>query len=240
MAAIILDDVTLGHGGKRAVRRLSGVFEAGLATAVIGPNGSGKSTLLRAIAQDRFIEAGQIRLEGLRRRDIVYLDQDPGLDRAFPITTEDMIALGFTRRLGLFAGLGAPEREALAEALSMTGLMGLEHRPIASLSGGQFQRALFARLAIQDASAVLLDEPFSALDVRTTEDLAGSIRRWSDQGRIVVMVSHDFDLVRRFCPQTLILSRDVVAWGATEAVLTEENLAIAETISRRWLDAEAT
>jgi zinc/manganese transport system ATP-binding protein len=239
MAALVLDRLTLGYGRQLATRALSGAFEAGQAAAVVGPNGSGKSTLLKALAGQRRPLSGHVRYDGVGARDVAYLPQDPGVDRAFPITADDFIALGFTRRLGLFGGVGPAERERLAAAIAAVGLTGLERRPIASLSGGQFQRALFARLAVQDAPAILLDEPFSALDIHTTEDLVALTGRWSREGRIVVVVLHDLDLARRLCPRTLLLARDAVAWGPTEAVLTRENLDRARAMSRDWPNEDA-
>jgi zinc/manganese transport system ATP-binding protein len=162
------------------------------------------------------------------------MPQEPGIDRAFPIDLEDFAALGFSAELGLFKGLTPPHRARLAAALAEAGLTGLERRPIGSLSGGQFQRALFARTAVQRAQLVLLDEPFAALDAQTGRDLEAVTRRWSEAGRIVVIVLHDFDLARRLCPRTLILARELVAWGPTETVLTAETLDRAEAMARDW------
>ncbi|HEX2215796.1 MAG TPA: ATP-binding cassette domain-containing protein, partial [Xanthobacteraceae bacterium] len=104
------------------------------------------------------------------------------------------------------------------------GLSGFESRPIASLSGGQMQRTLFARLLLQDARVILLDEPFTAIDARTAVDLFALVQRWHGERRTVVAVLHDLDLVRSGFPQTLLLAREPVAWGATADVLTAENL----------------
>ena len=239
MAAVFLEKATLGYRRQLAVRGIDGAFEAGQATAIVGPNGSGKSTLLKALAGELRPLSGRIRRDGVGAGDIAYLPQEPGIDRAFPILLEDLIALGLARGLGLFGGLGGAEQGRLAQAIAAAGLTGLERRPIASLSGGQFQRGLFARVAAQNAPMILLDEPFSALDAHTTEDLVAVTQRWSDERRIVVAVLHDFDLVRRLCPRTLILARDVVAWGPTEAVLTPENLARARTMSLDWPQEDA-
>ena len=230
----MLDRAVLAYGGRLAAGPLSGRFEAGLATAVVGPNGSGKSTLLKALAGALRPSAGEIRLDGLAAKDVAYLPQEPGVDRAFPIDLEDFVALGFSSELGLFGGLGAPQRARLMAALAEAGLTGLERRPIGSLSGGQFQRALFARTAVQRASLVLLDEPFAALDAQTCQDLEQVTRRWSEAGRIVAIVLHDFDLARRLCPRTLVLARDLVAWGPTETVLTPDNLDRAQAMARHW------
>ena len=104
------------------------------------------------------------------------------------------------------------------------GLTGFERRPISTLSGGQMQRALFARLLLQDAPVILLDEPFTAIDAKTTADLLDLVRRWHDEARTVVAVLHDLDMVKRIFPQTLLIAREPVAWGETAEVLSAENL----------------
>jgi zinc/manganese transport system ATP-binding protein len=111
----------------------------------------------------------------------------------------------------------------VAAALERVGMAGLAAQPVAALSAGQFQRVLFARLIMQDAAVLLLDEPFAAVDARTEADLAAEIRAWHGEGRTVLVVLHDLDLVRALCPQTLLLAGTMVAWGPTDAVLTAEN-----------------
>jgi zinc/manganese transport system ATP-binding protein len=132
--------------------------------------------------------------------------------------------MGLWSRTGLLGGIGRPGRAKVDEALAAVGLTGFERRPIATLSGGQMQRALFARLLLQDASVILLDEPFTAIDAKTTADLLDIVRRWHREGRTVVTVLHDIDMVKRAFPQTLLIAREPVAWGATAEVLSAENL----------------
>jgi zinc/manganese transport system ATP-binding protein len=119
---------------------------------------------------------------------------------------------------------------AISSAIDAVGLDGFEARPIASLSGGQLQRMLFARLLMQNASVILLDEPFTALDSRTVSDLLALVARWHGEKRTVLVVSHDLDLVRAHFPQTLLLAREQIAKGKTGAVLTEENLSKARAM----------
>lgn len=219
-ARIRLTGLEVGHGGVTAVRAVEGVFGPGAATAIVGPNGSGKSSLLKAMAGLIPPRAGAVALEGAHPGEIAYLAQDSGIDRGFPIRLSDFVGLGFEPRLGLFRGIGRAERAVLAEALARVGLAGLEARPIAALSGGQFQRALFARVMVQAARIILLDEPFTALDQPTTEDLTAVVAGWAAEGRTVVMVQHDLALVRALCGQTLVLAGEPVAWGPTAEVLT--------------------
>jgi len=183
-------------------------------TAIGRPNGSGKSTLLKAIAGMIAPMAGKVEIEGAARRDVAYLAQDGGVDRDFPISVEDLVALGFQRKLGLFGGLGADDRERLASSIAAMGLGGLERSPIGALSGGQLQRALFARVMAQDAPVILLDEPFAALDQSTAEALAAVVEAWAREGRTVLVALHDLDFARRLCGQALVFARRVIAWGA--------------------------
>jgi zinc/manganese transport system ATP-binding protein len=212
-------------------RRLHGRFASGVATAVVGPNGAGKSTLMKALAGLIAPMTGHIRLGEVSRREIAYLPQDPGIDRDFPISLDDLVALGLQARLGLFRGVAKPERRALDLAIAAVGLTGLEARPIAALSGGQFQRALFARVLAQDSPLILLDEPFAAQDARTVDHLADLVRRWSAEGRTLILVLHDLELARALCTEILVLASEIVAWGPTADALTPETLRRAHALA---------
>ena len=113
---------------------------------------------------------------------------------------------------------------AVADALAALGILDLANRPIGALSGGQFQRVLFARLLLQDCRIILLDEPFRAVDAKTVADLILLVRRWHDEGRTVIAALHDIEQVRAHFDKTLLLAREVVAWGDTRTVLTPDNL----------------
>ncbi len=236
MSAVRLHDLTLGYERRPAVHHLDGAFSTSRLTAVVGPTGSGKSTLLKGVAGALPPLAGRIELNGFKHRDIAYLPQDNGVDKQFPITLEDLVALGFWRRRGLFGGLTRSDRARLREAMAAVGLEGFESRAIGSVSGGQLQRALFARVLLQDAGLILLDEPFTALDARTTSDLIDLIQRWPREGRTVIMVLHDLDVVRQLCGDTLLLAREKVAWGPTGEALAPENLLVARRLSEAWSD----
>ena len=122
-------------------------------------------------------------------------------------------------------------------AISTVGLNGFEQRPIGTLSGGQMQRMLFARLLLQDARMIVLDEPFSAIDAKTSADLMQLIQRWHQERRTVIAATHDIDLVREHFPQTLLLAREPVAWGATRATLTPDNLIKARQMCEAFDDS---
>ena len=150
MDAIALHDLTLGYDGHPAVHHLSGVFEPGSMTAVVGPNGSGKSTLLKGITGILRPLGGRIERGALKISQIAYLPQQAEIDRSFPITVLDIVALGLWHRIGMFGGMKQELWEQAGQALASVGLEGFERRAIGELSAGQFQRVLFARLLLQD------------------------------------------------------------------------------------------
>lgn len=225
--AIELDQVCLGWRDKVAVRDLSGRFPKGSLTAVVGPNGAGKSTLLRGIMGWVSPLAGHIRLAGRSSDGLAFMPQQGDFDRSFPINTRDFVAMGAWRRVGPWRGYGRAERDRLDDALQAVGLADFGRRPLATLSGGQLQRALFARLMLHDAGTYMLDEPFAAVDRATTEDLLELLMQWNRRDKTVIVVLHDLDLVRQHFPQTLLLAGQGVAWGETAEVLTPENLHLA-------------
>jgi len=238
MLCFRLDDVTLGYDGHPAVHHLSGDVGKGSLTAVIGPNGSGKSTLLKGLVGALQPLGGRIERVGFAAHDVAYLPQASDIDRSFPATVEDLVSLGLWRRRGLFATFEKGDSERLSEALAAVGLAGFRNRPLDSLSGGQLQRALFARVLLQDARVILLDEPFAAIDSRTVDDLIDLVRRWHSEARTVIAVLHDIELVRRHFPNTILLTREAVAWGRTEEALHPENLLKARRMTQAW-DADA-
>lgn len=224
---IELDELCLGWRDKMAVRDLSGRFGKGSLTAVVGPNGAGKSTLLRGIMGWVSPLAGRIRVTTGSRNDLAFMPQKGDFDASFPISTRDFVAMGAWRRVGAWRRFSPSEMERLDQALQAVGLSDFGRRPLSTLSGGQLQRALFARLMLHDATTYMLDEPFSALDRATTEDLMALLMAWNAQGKTVIVVLHDLELVKKYFPQTLLLAGQGVAWGNTADVLTPENLHLA-------------
>jgi zinc/manganese transport system ATP-binding protein len=208
---ITLDNIELRHGERLVLEGVSGVFPTGSLAALVGPNGSGKTTLLRAIAGLHKLAGGRIDRDGLTKADIALLAQGSHLDRAFPITCHDVVALAATR-LGPFRSIGHDRLAATEAALHRVGLADVAHRPIQALSAGQFQRVLFARTIVQDARLILLDEPFTAVDAATTRLLLSVVHEWNAQGRTVIAVLHDMDLVRRHFPRTVSLAGQTARW----------------------------
>ena len=231
-AAIIFRDLTLGYRSHPAVHHLDGALARGSLTAVVGANGSGKSTLLKGIVgMLKPLDGGVDVRPGSR---IAYLPQQSELDRSFPARVGDLVRLGLWPKRGFFSRHTAEDREAVAKALQAVGLAGFETRALDTLSGGQLQRALFARVLVQDADLILLDEPFNAVDARTLVDLVALIERWHGESRTVLVVVHDLDLVRRHFPEALLLARRPVAWGAATQTLAAENLLRARQFQEAW------
>lgn len=231
---ILLDNVTVTYDRHPAVHHLSGSFEPGSMTAVTGPNGAGKSTLLKVLMGDLKVAEGRLDRNGLAARDVGYLPQAAEIDRQFPLSVADTVTLGAWHSIRSYRGVTARVAGRARDALVQVGLDGFEQRPIGSLSAGQFQRVLFARLLLQDAKVIVLDEPFTAIDARTTQDLIGVVRAWHRDGRTILAVLHDFDQVRTHFPTTLLLAREAIAWGETGRVLTPDNLRRAQALAERW------
>ncbi|MFC7539418.1 metal ABC transporter ATP-binding protein [Siccirubricoccus deserti] len=213
------------------MHHLSGRFAPGSLTAVVGPNGAGKTTLLRALAGLHRPDHG--RIEGAAGQ-VALLPQQAALDRGFPLDCLDAVLFGLWGKTGGFRAIRPAARERAEAALAAVGLQGFERRPVGSLSAGQFQRVLFARLLLQDAPVILLDEPFNALDARTSADLLTMVRRWHGEGRTIIAVLHDLELVQREFPETLLLARDCLGWGPTGQVLTAANRLRARMMAEAW------
>jgi len=238
-AQLKFHNVTLGYDRHPAVHHLNGEVASGALVAVIGPNGAGKSTLFRGLAGILKPLSGSIDLGGLDIRDIAYLPQSVDIDRSFPISVFDLVGTGLWRSTGLFGGMGKAERDKITRALAAVGLNGFESRSIGTLSGGQMQRMLFARVLLQDARLIVLDEPFNAIDAKTSADLLALVKRWHGEGRTVLAALHDMELVRDHFPETLLLARGPVAWGPTAEVLTAENLMVALRMCEAFDDSAA-
>lgn len=228
---IVLNDVTLGYDRHPAVHHLSGKFARASLTAIIGPNGAGKSTLIKALAGVLEPIGGELKIDRSHRR--AYLPQLADIDRSFPISVGDFVAMGLWSKIGAFGAMPTFGPHRISDALKTVGLNGFERRLIGTLSGGQIQRALFARMMLQDASVILIDEPFSAIDSATVDDLMQLILHWHREGRTILTVLHDMTLVKSFFPESLLLAREVIAWGRTDKVVSEDNLRTA----RRMIEA---
>ncbi len=231
---IEINNLTLAYQGHPAVHHVTGRFLPGSLTAIVGPNGAGKSTLLGALSGQLQAAEGSIRFGHAANGMLAYLPQQSSIDREFPVRVLDVVLLGAWRELKSFSRVTPLMRSRATEALAAVGLVGFERRFIGELSVGQLQRVLFARLLMQDAAIILLDEPFNALDTRTADDLLQVVLTWHREARTVIAVLHDMNMVRAHFPETLLLSREVIAWGDSTQALAPENLARARQTSEYW------
>jgi zinc/manganese transport system ATP-binding protein len=246
--SVQLHNLTVSYRQHPALHHISGKFAQGSLTAILGPNGAGKSTLLKSIAGLLPVQGGGKDATGkacpaLRintpHKHLAYLPQQSELDRSFPMDVCDCVLLGLWRQTGAFGSATPALRERVDAALHAVGLEGFERRPVGTLSSGQIQRALFARLLVQDAQLVLLDEPFNAVDSKTTAALMDLVLKWQREGRTVITVLHDYTQVRTYFPQTLLLARECIAWGPTAEVLTDINLRHASAMAEAWDETAA-
>lgn len=220
---VTFDNLTLGYERHPAVHHLTGHIRQGDLLAVVGPNGGGKSTLLKGLMGELRPLGGRF-VWPLGRQQMAYLPQRARLDLDFPLRVADFVSLGHWPRRGAFAAICGANRRAVHGALHQVGMEGFEQRSLDSLSGGQLQRVLFARLLLENAGLILLDEPFAAVDESTTQDLLVLVHQWQQQGRTVVAVLHDLNQVREHFPLCLLLARDVLGFGSTAEVLVPKNL----------------
>ena len=230
---VALDNLTVSYGQHPALHHLHGQFASGSLTAVVGPNGAGKSTLLKTIMALIPAHSGQLAVS-VARSKIAYLPQRAELDTGFPISVKDCVMLGFWPSHGVLRALKRTQCAQADAALQTVGLQDFGQRAIGTLSSGQLQRVLFARLLVQDADLILLDEPFNAIDRDTVSALMLLIKQWHNQGRTVVAVLHDDAVVRKYFPQTLLLARRVIGWGNTAQVMTDTNLMQAAAMAEAW------
>ncbi len=227
--SIIVENLTVSYHRRPAVHHVDITFEEHSMWAVFGPNGAGKSTFLKSLMGLQPLDTGSIRLDGLTRQNIAYLPQQSDIDRSQPMTVFDLAAMGLWYEIGFFKGINSTQKQRVHEALERVGMQRFAGRQIAYLSNGQFQRVLFARMLVQNAKFLLLDEPFNAVDARTTYELLDVLQKCHCNGHAIIAVLHDYEQVRAYFPNTMLLAREKIAAGATETILTEAYLAQANT-----------
>lgn len=218
-ASVILNNVTISYARHPAIHHISGEFKAGSLTAITGPNGAGKSTLLKAIAGVIPVREGSITVQGTSHDRIAYLPQSTIYERDFPLSVLHLVCTGAWRETGGYSAITPQLITQAMNALEEVGMSASAKRNLSTLSAGQFQRVLFARLLMQDASLILLDEPFNALDSSTVEHLLGVVANWHTQGKTVLCILHDINQIKKVFPQCMLLARECLGWGSTQSVL---------------------
>ncbi|MHA0982249.1 metal ABC transporter ATP-binding protein [Kosakonia cowanii] len=219
---IELDHLVAGYERLAITPALCGTLARGSMTAIVGANGCGKSTLLKTLAGFLPPVSGVLRWQGARPT-IGWLAQRHALEAQFPLTVQEVVSMGCWPRISLFAGLNRDARKRVAQGLERVGLAEMAGETIDTLSGGQFQRMLFARIWVQNAPLVMLDEPFTGIDEATSQLLMEQMVDMHRVGQTLLAVLHDSARVTRYFPQTLRLDEKRAQWGATLSL--EENCA---------------
>ena len=222
------NDVTVRFNSRAALESITEQVRCNSLNAIVGPNGAGKTTLLRSILGWHPLSSGEIRIGDSHAHHalprLAYLPQRAEIDWDFPVTVGAVVEQGRYPHLGPFRSFSQGDREAVVNAIQEMGLESMVNRQIRFLSGGQQQRVFLARALAQGADIFLLDEPFSSLDMRATEDLLALFQEWKTQGRTLLAVVHDLDMARRAFDHVLLLRTKLIASGEPSSVLTEPNL----------------
>jgi manganese/iron transport system ATP-binding protein len=228
---IFAEGVTVTYrNGLTALTDASFQIPQGTITALVGVNGAGKSTLFKAIMGFVPVARGTIRLLGMPVRDalrqnlVAYVPQAEEVDWSFPVLVEDVVMMGRFGHMGFLRRPSANDRAKVDEALSRVGLSDLRHRQIGELSGGQKKRVFLARALAQEGRIILLDEPFTGVDVKTEEQIITLLRTLRDEGHVMLVSTHNLGSVPDFCDRTVLVKGTVLAYGPTDTTFTRDNL----------------
>ena len=228
---IAAEDVTVTYrNGHTALRHASFSVPKGTITALVGVNGAGKSTLFKAIMGFVPVAAGKVTILGLSVREalkknlVAYVPQAEEVDWSFPVLVEDVVMMGRYGHMNLLRIPRAQDRAAVDEALERVGMSAFRKRQIGELSGGQKKRVFLARALAQQGRVILLDEPFTGVDVRTEEAIIALLQSLRDEGRVMLVSTHNLGSVPRFCDRAVLIKGTVLCHGPTSQVFTQANL----------------
>lgn len=228
---IMASNVTVTYrNGHTALYNANFETPRGTVTALVGVNGAGKSTLFKAIMGFVPLAKGQIRLlglpvkEALKRNLVAYVPQSEEVDWSFPVLVEDVVMMGRFGHMGFLRRPAKADHEAVAAALARVGMSDFRKRQIGELSGGQKKRVFLARALAQDGQLILLDEPFTGVDVKTEDQIIALLRELRDEGRVMLVSTHNLGSVPEFCDRCVLVNRTVLSYGPIETTFTRENL----------------
>src|SRR6056297_2108304 len=231
LPGIISHHVTVTYrNGHTALHDASFEIPTGTITALVGVNGAGKSTLFKAImgfvpaAHGEITVLGMPVSEALKRNIVAYVPQSEEVDWTFPVLVEDVVMMGRYGKMGFLRRPKAADHAAVDQALERVNIQDYRHRQIGELSGGQRKRVFLARALAQDGQVILLDEPFTGVDVRTEEQIVALLRGLRDEGRVMLVSTHNLGSVPEFCDRTVLMKGTVLSFGPTETTFTRENL----------------
>mgnify|MGYP000076636166 FL=1 len=230
-AGLSVRDVTVTYrNGHTALRDVTFDIPTGTITALVGINGSGKSTLFKAIMGFVRAAKGAIAILGdsvdhaLKRNLVAYVPQSEEVDWNFPVLVRDVVMMGRYGHMNMLRMARAADHAAVDAALARVGMEGFRDRQIGELSGGQKKRVFLARALAQDARVILLDEPFTGVDVKTETAIVTLLRALREEGRVMLVSTHNLGSVPEFCDRTVLLKQTVLAYGPTAEVFTQANL----------------
>lgn len=233
-SGISASDVTVTYrNGHTALYDATFEIPLGTITALVGVNGAGKSTLFKAIMGFLPTGKGEIRLLGrtvkqaIRENLVAYVPQSEEVDWAFPILVDDVVMMGRYGHMGFLRRPSQTDKESVEQALERVGMQDFRHRQIGELSGGQRKRIFLARSLAQDGQVILLDEPFTGVDVKTEDRIVELLRELREEGRVMLVSTHNLGSVREFCDRTVLVKNTVLAYGPTETTFTRQNLEMA-------------
>lgn len=230
-SGIKVEDVTVTYrNGHTALRDTSFEIPKGTISALVGVNGSGKSTLFKAIMGFVPAAKGSVEIfgssvkEALKRNIIAYVPQAEEVDWNFPVLVEDVVMMGRYGHMNFMRIASAKDKQAVSDALDRVGMTEFKKRQIGELSGGQKKRVFLARALAQESKVILLDEPFTGVDVKTEEAIIKLLQKLRDDGHVMLVSTHNLGSVPEFCDRTILIKETVLAYGKTSEVFTQENL----------------
>ncbi|GKY89129.1 manganese/iron ABC transporter ATP-binding protein [Sinisalibacter aestuarii] len=218
------------RNGFTALSDASFAVPTGTITALVGVNGAGKSTLFKALMGFVPVARGTVEILGqpvraaMKAQAVAYVPQAEEVDWSFPVLVEDVVMMGRYGHMGLLRRPRPADRAAVDAALARVGMTPYRHRQIGELSGGQKKRVFLARALAQDARVILLDEPFTGVDVQTEEQIVALLRDLRGEGRVMLVATHNLGSVPEFCDRVVLVKGTVLAHGPTDEVFTPDNL----------------
>ncbi|MEQ9917001.1 manganese/iron ABC transporter ATP-binding protein [Pectobacterium aroidearum] len=229
--SLAVNDVSVTYSnGHQAIRHASFSLTGGTICALVGVNGSGKSTLFKSIMGLVKPTSGQVLLnqqpiyQALKQNLVAYVPQTEDVDWNFPVLVSDVVMMGRYGRMNFLRIPSKQDRTIVAESLERVGLSTLQHRQIGELSGGQKKRVFLARALAQQGSVLLLDEPFTGVDVKTENAIIDLLRTLRDEGHLILVATHNLGSVPEFCDNVILVNRTVLAAGPTHSTFTQSNL----------------
>jgi zinc/manganese transport system ATP-binding protein len=225
-------DLTVSYEGHPAIHHISCHLEENHITAIVGPNGAGKSTLLKALLNLVKPDTGNVKLHNINYSDLAYLPQVTTINTLLPLQVLDVVCTGLLK--DMVSSLSDAVIEQAEESLTRVGLSGFSNRYITDLSKGELQRVMFAKIIVQKAKAIFLDEPFNAVDAKTTQDLLRVLQDLKKSGTTVVMVLHDLMQIEEYCDSAILLATELVSFGSIKQVLTKANIQTAYSTNFVW------